>query len=166
MANQITSPRHNDEIQTNATPKLPLFMGGSHGNALGQITFTFDEWQALSNAIDEYAPFDYTGVYHGINDRVTTETDTESYSLNLYCCEQIDIEILKFISRAVIHYTHQSESLNAKLSKAIIEQVEFWLFNFLSETANYESVTIESNSLSYSLEMLKKFSHLAIKGGN
>ena len=162
MPNKITMPAGN----TQANQKMPLFQGGKHGNALGQVTFTFDEWQSLITAIDEYAQYDHAGVYQCVKDRIETQTDTASHALNLYCYHQIDVDTLEFVVLAVTHHANQCESLNAKLSKAIIEQVEFWLVNFLSETANYESVTIESNSLSYSLEMLKKFSHLAIKGGN
>ena len=164
------SPVINDTPATTKRPKMPLFEGGENGNALGQVIFTYDEWQALTNAIDRNAPLDHAGVYEIIKDRILDETETGSYTLNLHCYDddtrQIYIDILEFITRAV--NSTDNESLKAKIENCINEQIGYFVQLITNGKVKILEVEFDSEvsngRLADSLKVFLAISNLFIKG--
>lgn len=92
------------------TPKLPLFKGGQHGNALAQVIFTPEEWDLLKHALADYIEgiggVDDKEAYQLLSERISDQETSEGnnkLALNLFCYDELDVNTLMLIAKAVLH---------------------------------------------------------------
>lgn len=113
MENLILDQNPNVSVNSQIQ-KLPLYMGGENGNALGQIYFTKHETYDLMKAIDMYAEefCPDTDAYYCLKDRMHDQQDNESLCLNFYCYGQDEVDVLKFVSLALVQLIIETETIS------------------------------------------------------